>query len=382
MRVLYSTRPFLGHFHPFVPLGRELVRRRHAVAVASDEQLIPAVESAGFSWLPAGMHPSAAADRLGDTDLDLDLDYGIEVIRAKVDDLLEVLITWYRPDIVIREPTDLAAALATEIAGSPCLTLGVGHFIPAESWDFLARDSLTALRADLGLPPDPELHSLFRGLYLDVVPPSWQRFDPTVPDGLWRIGYQPWDTAAGDDVVTDLDPEQTNVLVTFGTVYNDHVDVFDTCIAAFDDDADITVVATTGTAGPPPIAESPRLKVFDYIPLSQVLPSCRAMVCHGGFNTVMAALTAGVPFVVIPMGSDHYYNAELCEERGVGIALDVDGLTPDAVRAAVGKLIEDPSYARNAVRIRNQIRGLPSWRTVGVVLEEIVGMRGAASGAW
>jgi UDP:flavonoid glycosyltransferase YjiC (YdhE family) len=381
MRVIYSTRPYLGHFHPFVPLGRELRKRGHFVATASGPQLIPAVETAGFQWLPAGLHPSDAAEQL-QTD---DVDYGIDIVRAKVNDLLEAIMTWYRPDLVIREPTDLAAAIATEVSGTPCVTLGVSHFIPAQSWQFLAADALRDLREEYRLAPDPDLGFLYRGLYLDIVPPSWERFEGPSPAGLWSVGYRAWDGEADIELPPDLaglDPAGTNVLITLGTVYNDHPELLDLLVEAFEGDDDITLICTTGAGRPAPAATSPNLHVVDYLPHSAVLPSCKALLCHGGFNTVMGALSLGVPVVCVPLGADQYYNAHLCEERGVGIALARDNLTPEAVRDAVGRVLEDPSYLTAATRMRNEIRSLPTFQAVSVVLEQMLSLRGDRRGAW
>jgi UDP:flavonoid glycosyltransferase YjiC (YdhE family) len=327
------------------------------------------------------LHPSDAAVQLK-TD---DVDYGIDTLRTKVNDLLEIIMTWYRPDLVIREPTDLAAAIATEVSGTPCVTLGVSHFIPAQSWQFLAADALRDLRVEYRLPPDPELDFLYQGLYLDIVPPSWERFEGTPPNGLWSVGYRAWDgedDAVLPDNLAGLDAADTNVLVTLGTVYNEDPELLDIFLDAFAGDDDITVICTTGAGRPRPAVSRPNLHVVNYVPHSAILPRCKVLLCHGGFNTVMGALSLGVPVVCVPLGADQYYNAHLCEERGVGIGLERAGLTTAAVRDAVGQVLEEPSYQAQATRMRNEIRSLANVKAVSVVLEQMLSLRGDRRGAW
>lgn len=55
-----------------------------------------------------------------------------------------------------------------------------------------------------------------------------------------------------------------------------------------------------------------------YVPLSKVLPKVDLVVHHGGLGTTMAALSAGVPAVVVPHAFDQRFNAKALERLGVG----------------------------------------------------------------
>src|SRR5579871_2206809 len=54
MRVLFTTRPEYGHFHPLVPLARALAQAEHEVAFACPASFIPVVAASGFDAFPAG----------------------------------------------------------------------------------------------------------------------------------------------------------------------------------------------------------------------------------------------------------------------------------------------------------------------------------------
>jgi hypothetical protein len=157
LRVIVSVRPFRGHLHPLIPLARALRHQGHRVAVATAEDMATVVTGAGLIWLPAGLNPS----QLWDTFPDEDPDYGYLAVKTKVADLLEIAVEHFPPDVIIREPTDLAPAIAAEIAGATHVIYGLGHFIPRKSWHILKADqTIAALRSEYGLPEDPDLECL------------------------------------------------------------------------------------------------------------------------------------------------------------------------------------------------------------------------------
>lgn len=56
MRVLFTSTPGPGHFHPLVPIARALADAGHEVAFACSPAFQPTVEAAGFRCFPAGLH--------------------------------------------------------------------------------------------------------------------------------------------------------------------------------------------------------------------------------------------------------------------------------------------------------------------------------------
>jgi len=57
---------------------------------------------------------------------------------------------------------------------------------------------------------------------------------------------------------------------------------------------------------------------FPYVPFSEVLHRCAALVYHGGIGTLSQALAAGVPHVIMPMAHDQPDNAVRIKRLGVG----------------------------------------------------------------
>ncbi len=55
MRVLFTTQPASGHFHPLVPLAQALVAAGHEVRFASSRSFCPDIAASGFTAIPAGL---------------------------------------------------------------------------------------------------------------------------------------------------------------------------------------------------------------------------------------------------------------------------------------------------------------------------------------
>ena len=91
-----------------------------------------------------------------------------------------------------------------------------------------------------------------------------------------------------------------------------------------------------------------------------MLPSCDVVVGHGGSGTTLGALAHGLPMLLVPKGADQFDNAARCEEAGAAIVLAPDDVTADAVRDALLRLLDDPSFRPSAERVAAEIAAMPS----------------------
>jgi UDP:flavonoid glycosyltransferase YjiC (YdhE family) len=375
-----SVRPFRGHFHPLVPLARTFQRAGHRVAVASAEDLASTITGAGLPWIPAGLHPYNIEEVYPRSDAD----YGVTVVRAKVEDLLEFSMGQFRPDVIIREPTDLAPIIAAEIVGAVNVIYGIARFIPASSWEYLEADqTITRLRSEYRLPEDPGLECMYRDLYLAVLPPFLEVHTPLPVPAVQQIRYVPWDGEVGEWPVEKgaHGHGRPTVLVTLGTVYNDQMELFDTFLAALGDE-DLDVICTLGEVSDRErFASAPSNVQFEwYRPHSTILPRCQVTLCHGGFNTVMGSLLAGVPVVCVPLGSDHDYNARRCAAKGYGVMIEEDQATPERIREAVRTVLDDPTYAANVEKFQRRMERRPGLGAAVRRIERLVQAKGQAKG--
>ena len=82
----------------------------------------------------------------------------------------------------------------------------------------------------------------------------------------------------------------------------------------------VHALVTTGPAVDPAAIRAPRnVSVRRWVRHADVLPSCSAVLTHGGHGTVIKALAAGVPLVIAPLGRDQPDNAARVVHAGAGL---------------------------------------------------------------
>jgi UDP:flavonoid glycosyltransferase YjiC (YdhE family) len=91
---------------------------------------------------------------------------------------------------------------------------------------------------------------------------------------------------------------------------------------------------------------------FEFAPVSALVGRCAAAVVSGALGTLAAALTAGVPVVVMPQLFDQVWHGRRVEDLGVGIMVTRASKVP----AAVAKLLRDDAYAERARAIGAKLR--------------------------
>ena len=110
-----------------------------------------------------------------------------------------------------------------------------------------------------------------------------------------------------------------------------------------------------------------------WVDQAAVLPLTRLVVCHGGSGTVLGALAAGVPLVVVPVFGDQVENGRRVAAANAGLMAAeaaVSRTVPAPVALItehVARVLADPSYRDAAGRIAHQIA---STSTADDALEE------------
>ena len=173
--------------------------------------------------------------------------------------------------------------------------------------------------------------------------------------------------------VAERDPSVRRVAITLGTAVPDRAETLAPLVSAFAD-LEAEVVVTTGP-GVDPQALGPmpgNVRVSAYVPMSRLLATCDVLAFHGGSGTMLAALSAGVPLVVMPVAADQPENADRCAAAGVGVTLGPDARDPASVRRAVELVLDTPGYALAAGHVRDEIRAMPAPATLLPELERLV----------
>lgn len=91
-------------------------------------------------------------------------------------------------------------------------------------------------------------------------------------------------------------------------------------------------------------------------PQRAVLDQCDAAILHGGFNSVLDALAAGVPIVALPIGFEQPGTAARIAHSGAGKVLSPHRLSTQSLAHALGELIGNDRYRSAARRLAATMR--------------------------
>ncbi len=386
-----------GTVPPELSLGRALVDRGHRVTVLADPTMETEARAAGAdfrSWRDA---PHLRSRRPQDDFLrDFELDNPPELIARLCERLISGPASAYaaettgairdmRPDAIVSSAFLLGAQIAAEAAGLPVAALFSNIYpLPAPGLPPFgaglapARDEderqlhaaigqqggamwnahlppLNAARAELGLAPLSsvwdQLDHAQRVLVLSSsgfdfpaqLPDNVRYVGPRFDDPAWVEGWQP---PAGDDPL---------VLASLSTGNMEQLGLLRRIVDAL---AGLPVrgVVTTGHAiDPEELPSHPQVQVLRSAPHRAVLEHASAVVTHGGHGTVIKALAADVPLVILPMGRDQLDNATRVTERGAGLRLEPDAGV-DAIAATVRRLLDEPGFREAAARLGVRLR--------------------------
>lgn len=366
--MLVSSSPGFGHLVPLLSVARAAADRGHDVLVAAGASLGPVVERVGLRHVAMG--PARIAD-VAATIPGIDdasrqerarLMYGQAfagiIASAMADGVLELAATW-RPDVVVHEDMETGSWIAAEVLGIPHVTIQAAAWRPRQRpW---IAEPLNAIRAEHGMAPDPELDGHFGALWFTTRPASMRDPAAPLPAGFRELRPEPDDRAG----LTDGEPTswpppargRPRIAVTLGTVSSNRVDLLRPIVEGCAEHPVEVVVglgADPATLGPVP----GNVRVDRYVPMSDILPTCAAIVHHGGSGTTLAALAAGVPMVVIPIAADQFDNTEATLRTGAALLVDAGAVTADTVGAAVGRLLSEPPFGDRARAVAGEIAAM------------------------
>ena len=379
MRALFTALPADSHVGPMLPLAKELVDRGWEISFAAAASMEDRIRSRGFGFFPVGMdwleaEAEEAFPELASMSLDRQAYWWVtdlfadRVAKPAAADLLPVLKNW-APSVVVRDYWDFGAWAAAEAVEVPTAVVGLAMFTTPEEFAGFIGSQLQELRGHVGLGPDEELASLYAGLYVDLLPPSYQLNQPS---GAVQMAPLSITTNGHSELGLTLpQPDFPTVLVTFGTVFNQVPGTFEMVLEALADEP-LNVVVTTGhnrdPAGLAPLP--PNTHAERFIPYDSLLPRCDAVICHAGLGTTMAALAHDLPLVALPLSADQFVHATRCDQLGIGRAIEQQHATPEAIQRAVTELLADRRTRQRVVRLGAEIRRMPGPQVAADAIEK------------
>jgi len=193
------------------------------------------------------------------------------------------------------------------------------------------------------------------------------------------VGPCVWNRPSQDPAPTWLDELPTDrpwVHVTEGTVHSQEPFVLRAAMRGLAHEK-MEVILTTGPQRDMAALRldpaAPNISVKEWVSHSDLLPRCAAMVTTGGAGTVMTALQLGVPLVVVPTRWDKPDNAQRVVEAGAGVRLAPRDCTPERLRRAVRRVLDEPEFGANAQRLAQRLADVAGPRGAASLLEALAG---------
>jgi zeaxanthin glucosyltransferase len=106
-----------------------------------------------------------------------------------------------------------------------------------------------------------------------------------------------------------------------------------------------------------------------YAPQLELLPKASLTLTHGGLNTVLDSLAAGVPLIAMPITYEQPAIAQRVRWVGAGEMLPAANLNPQRLKTEIRALLDNPSYKLAAGRMAESILAAGGVKTAATLIE-------------
>ncbi|XP_038217982.1 UDP-glycosyltransferase UGT5-like [Zerene cesonia] len=213
-------------------------------------------------------------------------------------------------------------------------------------WKDLQFEQLKRFKDVLGfeMPHYSELYKNIDMLFLNIHP-LWTNNQPLPPNiiSIWGIYKKP-ERALPQDLQSYLDSSKNGVIyLSFGSnvpssmLPQETIQIFIKVFSKLPYD-----VLWKWEKDELP-GKSDNIRISKWLPQSDLLrhPKIKLFITQGGLQSTDEAINAGVPLVGIPMLGDQWYNVDYYMYHRIGVRLDFDALSENALDKAIKTVIND-----------------------------------------
>jgi UDP:flavonoid glycosyltransferase YjiC (YdhE family) len=346
MRALFVIIPEKGHIHPYLGPAARLQERGHEVAFYAVHDVSAQLRCAGFSTFFPGSADRPPPPDVNRGKLFAEKIHDADWLRGWIKELLvervppqvpvlREIVRDYRPDVLAADPMVYQAPIVAHGEGVPWAGLSSSlnpvvpdHFeselLATNAWLAAERE---ALFAQFGLRPRFRVCDCLSER-LNVVFATEELVGPA-PPGVTLVGPSLPAGPRGDEIDFPWERLSTTrpvVYASFGSQIYYQPGLFRTLVEAVRGRDVQFVLSVSELLDSPLLGDLPdNVLAVRYTPQLALLPRCSAFVTHGGANSVMEALSFGVPLLIHPICNDQFHNAAFVERSGVGLRADLAG---------------------------------------------------------
>lgn len=367
MHIAVVSLGAFGHVNPTLSLVTELVNRGVRVTYFTTENFKNIVEPTGAKFVAV---PSWMAQQSGQQEGGADEDVGATVpflflneAGSYIDPILEVLKE-DKPDAIVHDFAGIAGTIAADALKVPNVMLYTSY--PSnESYSMAASFESVPATHPLRVAADQiaegfvkkygcrkmTVKEIFDGqgdfnlvmMQKRLVPHNESFGDNFVFTGV-QIGKR---TAFGSWKAPDNG--KPLLYSSLGTAFNNWPEYYPILFDAVRD-LDINVFAALGSIDPASLKDIPaNVEVGQMVPQLDILSQASVFITHAGMGGTGEAIYYGVPMIAIPQMEEQAITARQIEKLGLGTAfLDKNAITCESLKAAIVKLLTEPSYKATA----------------------------------
>jgi zeaxanthin glucosyltransferase len=408
----------IGHLNPMCVLGRELQKRGHRVTLFGIPDIEPKVAKAGLDLWTIGeaeFPPGTLEQKykqLGEMSGLAGLKFTVSLIQQETAMLFREApeaITTAGVEALLVDQVTRAGGMVADLLNLPHITVcnalllnqepGVPPFFTpwsySEAWwarlrnkagDLLLNrltqpvwDVLVQQRQQWKLPPYSSRENGYSPLaQLCQLP---KEFDfPRVNLSQCFHYTGPFQDASGLEPVSfssisfpfEKLTDKPLIYASLGTLQNRKWEIFHTiaesCIGL---DAQLVI-----SLGNPNSQESLSLPgsplVVSYAPHQQLIERSSLVVTHAGMNTVLGALSSGVPILAIPITNEQPAIAARLARTGAGEVVSLKSLSVPKLRTAIQQMLTEDAYKNNALRLQQAIRRAGGVSRAADIIEQAI----------
>jgi rhamnosyltransferase subunit B len=384
-----------GDVHPFIALGAALQARGHRATILTNPIFEALIEAQGIGFLPVGTAEQANA-AIANPEL-WHLRKGFKVIaQVVVPAIAEIyrLIEKHADSSTVVAFSSLAfgARVAQEKLAIPSASVhlqpsvirtlvdqgmmgnvrlsasrptwfkqGLFRVIDALILDRRLKAPLNDLRARLGMAPvDRVMHRWIHSpqLVIAFFPEWFAAPQPDWPANTHAVGFPLWDADGEAAPLTEaeefLNAGAAPIVFTPGSAGSTMQRFFKQSVQAARQ-LGLRAMLVTNYPEQVPSNLPAGIKVFGYLPFSQVLPRAALLVYHGGVGTLAQGIKARIPHLVVPHGYDQFDSGWRIEQLGLGLSIPQSRYRAARVARAIRDILGDGIAAQRRADYASRI---------------------------
>ena len=365
-KILFTTTAGSGHFQVLSSLAQALLKMGNEVKVAAPESFRPNVEATGLEFAPfddSDKHHTAMAElhagfASGDP---AEIEYlvgkilfGLTNTQSALPRLEETIKMW-SPDLIISESAEVSGGILAAkygirlVRAAPISAVADQQFMPS------VMDGIADLLKAHGLERAKFEEWLMQQKMLSYFPEAFGSPKLTLTKEILRMRHE-------GSVINQKKSKPPLIYVTMGSesskigfyprviqsILDNLTEVEADIIVAVGKDVDISALKCNKS----------NVKIKNWVNQREILSRTSLIICHGGSGTILDALAAGIPIIVVPLFADQPLNAAAVESTNCGYGISENNIATELaskVELALKELKTNSQSMRQAMALHPSV---------------------------